>query len=578
MKEQRRPIPEPSELFVALGEVIDLQLNPSAEADKVAGAAAVLTLECVGGPGMPATPTERDERLRKVRELLGNQVSQFAALPDSELASLSVPRGDPAGGERFTREAERLEDAATTMFQLNRKIPGVRSKDDLWAAANAIWGRPPPPDSRWYERSRHKFVLKKLSEWLVESEQACRESHPLKANELSQREQTAQGDNGAKHADAGLGESPRPGVARRYWLLTGGAVLASSIVIWQASGLFSSSDGEPLPIEQQIAADIPKDGTVRMLREVRLHDAANPSYFVVVRRPPPRKSPRRDQLEPWDELRVYDRDGSDAELQFIGQPVALVGGAPTVKHAGLLWGTRTGRMYQFTLLGIHDTNGDGRAEIYGTLRDQISSVTRPFAVEWNDDAQQYEMVPLVPDPPQAPVYGDGYPGGVASYARRESRTALRMYVAPDERHVRLYGATQVSIREVQGLGWVLISGYGAVSGRKDVSRDLESRDRQVGRGFKSEWMFSFGNMAAVTRLTVEVARLRDTDGIVEPEPCEIYATTRLRLEQPSGPGTPGHPPPPPKYTLRIVPKLMTNALAKEPLDPQQLDLHRHVAC
>ncbi|MGC1165832.1 MAG: hypothetical protein WA862_06985 [Solirubrobacterales bacterium] len=510
-----------------------------------------------GGPEPPEDPLEWRDRRDELRAVLA----------------------DIAKHEVREQLGEDYENAALKVLRLDvtEALPPDQHRDlnEIQRELNEPFGE--APTGTGFRDDHRPLLFKVMAKGLFEREVEARKLAGLEPLLDEGEEEVPPDTEGVV-----TGRSQEPGRRRmRNSTLAIGAVLAGVLVIWLVSGLFSSSDGEPVPIEQQITDDIPKDGTVRMLREVRLHDDATPSYFVVVRRPPPRNRPRRDQLEPWDELRVYDQDGSDAELQFIGQPVALVGGAPTVKHAGLLSGTRTGRMYQFTLLGIHDTNDDGRAEIYGTLRDQISSVTRPLAVEWNETVQQYEMVPLVPDPPKAPVYGEGNPevsgGGVASHSHRESRTALRMYVAPDDRHVQLYGATRVSIREVQGFGWVLISGYGAVSGRKIVSRDLNSK-REVGRGFAFKLNTTYANVAAITRLTVDVARLQSADGLVEPEQCEIYATTRLWLEQPSGPGTLWHPPPPPKFTSRIVPLLTTNALAKEPLAPQRLNLAKHVLC
>jgi hypothetical protein len=134
-----------------------------------------------------------------------------------------------------------------------------------------------------------------------------------------------------------------------------------------------------------------------------------------------------------------------------------------------------------------------------------------------------------------------------------------MYVGPDERHVSLYGATEVAVRHEPELGWMLVSGYGAVSGRKIVTLEAEG-SRRVGRGLAFEWNSATENVAALTRLTVKVARLLPgTGGLVEPQPCEVLASYRIRPDL-------------------VVPKLTTNALVSDPLAPQQLDLAKHVLC
>jgi hypothetical protein len=181
MHEERRHLPTKPELFTALDALVDLQLERPEwiEENDLARVANLLTLERVGGPQMPESH-ERAERLKAVRELLLEIAPRFLKLSQEELedADLVYPATKPKGGERFAHEPKRLHLAARTLFQLQLEKPDREiSRKDIRSAGNKIWGKEPHPDSRWFEREREKFVLDKLAEWIIETEEAHREAN-----------------------------------------------------------------------------------------------------------------------------------------------------------------------------------------------------------------------------------------------------------------------------------------------------------------------------------------------------------------------------------------------------------------
>ncbi len=143
-------------------------------------AKAVLTLECVGGPAMPTMP-EREERFEAVRQFLKDFSKRFYELQRAEFPRNFKPQSDSTSGDPYTEEGERLADGVTTIFQLNSSKPDPQKGiGTLQTAANAIWGKPEYPNSRWFERERQrKYLLPKLAEWFIEYEEAYRESHPV---------------------------------------------------------------------------------------------------------------------------------------------------------------------------------------------------------------------------------------------------------------------------------------------------------------------------------------------------------------------------------------------------------------
>jgi hypothetical protein len=187
MRVEPRLIPNKAELFTALEALIELQLERPdwITENDLARAASLLTLECAGGPEMP-TKEERAERFQAVRNLLRKIARRFAALSQAELeaASLVYPRGEPKDSARYEREAKRLSYAPRALFQLNISEPDQDvDMGELRTAANAIWGKPEHPKSRWFERNREEFVLETLAEWIREHEETYREAGPLPSSD-----------------------------------------------------------------------------------------------------------------------------------------------------------------------------------------------------------------------------------------------------------------------------------------------------------------------------------------------------------------------------------------------------------
>lgn len=181
MREGQRPIPSKAELFAALEALLELQFKfPEwIEENALARATSLLTLECVGGPGMP-TKHERPERFHKVRDLLRKVAPRFGYLSPTALeeADLVYPATEPKGKERYAREAKRLPVGARALFQLQLSEPDREIEmGTIRTATNAIWGKPEHPKSRWFEKERQEFVLEKLAEWIIEYEKTYREAN-----------------------------------------------------------------------------------------------------------------------------------------------------------------------------------------------------------------------------------------------------------------------------------------------------------------------------------------------------------------------------------------------------------------
>lgn len=497
----------------------------------------LIRLAIAGGPAMPDGPNDWRERRDALRDLL------------TEIAVTEVKE---QLGEQYKTAAEKV-------FRLDAPQPLTQSKHEqqpltkIQEELTEEFGE--ARTSGGFRKNHRPVLFALIADALIEREAA---EQPQKGG--SDEEPKPDSPTELPSPPGKGNEEPPPSPERadkRLTLAVGGAVaVAFTVLAGLVVGSSILGSSEAAPLKKQIADDAPSDAGIRVFRKVHLRDAATPSYLVVVRRPPPRPNP---EAQSWDEVRIYDANGSDAELRFAVQPVALIGGAPTVMALGAVAGNTTGRMYRFQFLGIHDTNADGRAEIFGGFRDQISSVIRPVAIGWDATTDRYELLPLIPDQPAAPVWGEGRPGlGAASWAQRESRAALKVYVRPDDRHPALYGATEVAVQRASGLGWLFIGGYATTSGAESVSRE-GSGVRADRRGLKFNHQFAFGRDPAINRLTVEAARLRDSNGLTRPRPCRIYATARI------GPGL-------------TVPKLVVSASGKEPLAPRKLNLAKHVLC
>jgi hypothetical protein len=523
------PIPNDAQLIPELAELcrVGYEEGTATSLRRMPG---LIGLIVAGGPGLPRDLLGWHERRESLRAIL------------REIAAAEVVEelGDEYG--RAARQLFRLDPEQPLHHSQHRRLNEIQEElsEDFGGA----------PTSRRFLNKHRPLLFKVIAKALIARET---EAQKQAGEDADKEPPTEHPVTPTALTDADADRSRRPRKGRRRLLLAS-AILVAVVLAWLVSGTPTPESGERLPAGRQIADGVPQPGVVRMLRRAHLRDAATPSYFVVVRHPPP-----KPRLRSWDEIRVYDNDGSDAALGLVAQPVALVGGAPTVAFHGVRWGKQTGRMYRFALLGVHDVDGDGRAEIYGAFSDQISSVTRPFAIEWDDATHRYGMVPLIQGPPKAPIYDPGRPVlSVASWAHRESRTALKVYVAPEDRHVMLYGANETAIRRVPSLGWLFISGYAASS--KSVRASYEAHgQQQTGRGANSTYRFAFGKSPEIALLTVEVARLQRADGLIEPVPCRVYASHRVR------PGL-------------VVPSLMVNALAADPLASEPLSLTKHAYC
>ncbi len=520
MPEAARQIPTKKQLEEELAELCRKGYREG-RAQYLEDLSGLIGLTIAGGPEQPESLGEWRERREQLRAVLKEIVTTEVA--------------DQLG--------ERYEDAGLRVFRLNVSQPLSSSEHrdlgEIQADLNEQFGGE-GLTARTFLNNHRPLLLGVIADSLIAREKKALGQQP------AQEPVTAS-------PEPEVGTTPR---LKPLGLIAGG-VAGIFLVVWMVVALAPSS-GESVPIKQRITEDVSKPGAVRLLRKVNLRDAATPSYFVVVRHPAPEPKP---ETQPWDEIRIYDESGSAAELGLTARPGALFGGAPTVWHAGIRWGNRTGRMYQFRLLGVHDTNEDGREEIYGTLSDQISSLARPFVVEWNEGEDQYELAPLIRTPPAAPVYDSGGRNGLspAHWDRRESRIGLKVYSQPGNRQSLLYGATRATIRQVRNLGWLLITGYAATT--ESVSTSLEaSGGRQRGRGLELSWRSAFGKSPEVALLTVEVARFEPSeDEGVEAVPCSVFGTTRI------GPAL-------------MVSKLTTSAFRGDPLDPQRLDLAKRVLC
>ncbi len=340
--------------------------------------------------------------------------------------------------------------------------------------------------------------------------------------------------------------------SRRFVLTTLTGLILFTLLLDALPNPFSCGSDEQVAVREQIAEDLPKGGKARLIRRLFLHDAATTSYLVVIRHPPP-----KPKLTPWDELRIYDATGPDLELGLELRPLSLAGGVPTVHHAGIRWGNRTGRMYHFTLLATSDIGSDGSAEIIGAYRDQISSVERPFAISWNESDGRYEVSPLIASPPNVRVYLSGSLD-VAHWSQRESRTGLRLGVYPNDRETKLFGATRVTVRHLASGGWILLAGHASLTRSVRTSPSAEGF-RNWGSGFEWSFRHAFGISPKISLLTVDALGLRDANGKVRTVDCSEFATSPIR------PGL-------------TVPRLTANALTLSPLGPRHLHLDGRVYC
>lgn len=526
MPEAARQIPTKKQLEEELAELCRKGYREG-RAQYLEDLSGLIGLTIAGGPEQPESLVEWRERREQLRAVLKKIVT-------TEVAE---------------RLGERYRDAALRIFRLDVSQPlhpsQHRELGEIQADLNEQFGGE-GLTARTFLNNHRPLILEVIAESLI-----AREKETLGPLDEPPAQEPA-----AISAPAESEVGRRPKRLKPLGLIVGG-VTGVFLVVWMVVALIPSSGGS-VPIKQRIAEDVSKPRAVRLLRKVNLRDAATPSYFVVVRHPAPKPMP---ETQPWDEIRVYDESASDAELGLAARPGALLGGAPTVWHTGIRWGNRTGRMYQFRLLGVHDTNGDGRKEIYGAFSDQISSVERPFVVEWNEREDQYELAPLIQSPPAAPVYDSGGRKGLspAHWDHRESRIGLKVYSQPGDRQSLLYGATRATIRHVKNLGWLLITGHAATT--KSVSTSFHaSGGRQRGRGFELSSRSAFGKSPEIDLLTVEVARLEPSeDGVMGAVPCSVFGTTRIS-------------------PALVVPKLTSSALRSDPLDPQRLGLAERVLC
>lgn len=154
-------------------------------------------------------------------------------------------------------------------------------------------------------------------------------------------------------------------------ILPGLATLAAVIgffAVWQVSGFSTPS------ISDQLAA-IKRDGStggrrVEQLTEADLHGGGTRSYVLLFVSNPNAVGPRSD------ELRVYDQHGDKLVLALRFQP--------------------SGRQAVFQYRADSDVDFDGAAEIVGGYgyADEARGAMVPFAIDWNDGAGRYRLVPL----------------------------------------------------------------------------------------------------------------------------------------------------------------------------------------
>lgn len=200
MTEEQRPIPDVEDVESALSAIMEpCFAEPAWATDSdVTSAAAVLTLELIGGPSKPRTPGERRERLKKLRALLEKLASSLRKLEAQKIeARIRLDfESDDDHEEAYAQEASRLANAATTIFQLDPEgeRPKALRKHTLYAQAQKRWedAFEKSLHKRWFERERLKpFLLPTLAEWIIEYEKAHR-----------RRSRTAEGSKGG-------GEEPR---------------------------------------------------------------------------------------------------------------------------------------------------------------------------------------------------------------------------------------------------------------------------------------------------------------------------------------------------------------------------------
>lgn len=203
--------------------------------------------------------------------------------------------------------------------------------------------------------------------------------------------------------------------------MLGGVCSLAAVLILLATGNFEQP--KPPTIADQ-AAKARRDGAAgpRVIvdsERADFRDSGEPAYFYVF-------SGRGAKGPRSDELQIWERRGDELVRAFRFEPREVAPGQVA--------------LFQFRHIG--DVDGDGADELVGGYGTSTTpgALLLPFAVDWNDDADRYELISLAPHP--APLAtrarGDDVERLRADYAKRlnlrdvsEERLALGGYRSQD---------------------------------------------------------------------------------------------------------------------------------------------------
>lgn len=182
--------------------------------------------------------------------------------------------------------------------------------------------------------------------------------------------------------------------------------LVATALALVACAIVVATKGWRTPSIQDQLTSIKHKGSLGGTRSVIIHTADlhgnGDNSYIVYFRDRTAQSPRSD------ELRIYDKHGETLRRAFRFAP--------------------TGRRAQFEYRALLDVDGDGATELVGgwDFPDEARNAMVPFAVDWDDGANRYNLVPLDLGAPKLKPHAVK----LAKNFRTPAKQYLTLYAAP----------------------------------------------------------------------------------------------------------------------------------------------------
>jgi len=182
--------------------------------------------------------------------------------------------------------------------------------------------------------------------------------------------------------------------------------LVATALALVACAIVVATKGWRTPSIQDQLTSIKHKGSLGGTRSVIIHTADlhgnGDNSYIVYFRDRTAQSPRSD------ELRIYDKHGETLRRAFRFAP--------------------TGRRAQFEYRALLDVDGDGATELVGgwDFPDEARNAMVPFAVDWDDGANRYNLVPLDLGAPKLKPHAVK----LAKNFRVPAKQYLTLYAAP----------------------------------------------------------------------------------------------------------------------------------------------------